>query len=250
MNRKSKQLLLFIIFGMICGNSFAGKIVLSNDEWELTETGFSQSSDAGLFATNVASWFTGGSTGNFLAYSTNFGLTGSSLASVMTSEGHAWTVTTGVTFDLATLSTYDGVFLAGDAADNSVLTDYVNNGGNVYLAGGTGWGGAYAEANRWNAFLNAFGLGFGAPYNGVGGNIPISSTHEIFNGVNSLYQNNGNNAIDMNLADPSSQLLVSYTGRGLYAIYDDTIAVAEPSPLLLLMAGLFGVVLVRRKVRN
>jgi hypothetical protein len=249
MNRKSIQLLLFIMFSVICGNSFAGKIVLSNDEWELTQTGFSQSSDAGLFAANVANWFTGGSTGNFLAYSTNFGLTGSSLASVMTSEGHAWTVTTGVTFDQATLSTYDGVFLAGNAADNSVLTDYVNNGGNVYLAGGTGWGGAYAEANRWNAFLNAFGLGFGAPYNLVIGNIPISSTHEIFNGVSSLYQNNGNSAIDINLTDPSSQLLVSYAGCGLYAIYDDTTAVPEPSPLLLLMSGLFGVILARRKAR-
>jgi hypothetical protein len=237
------------MFSVICGNSYAGKIVLSNDEWEFTDYGFSQSSDAGLFAANVASWFTGGSTGNFLAYSTNFGLTGSSLASVMTSEGHAWTVTTGVTFDLATLSTYDGVFLAGNAADNSVLTDYVNNGGNVYLAGGTGWGGAYAEANRWNAFLNAFGLGFGAPYNLVIGNIPISSTHEIFNGVSSLYQNNGNSAIDINLTDPSSQLLVSYAGSGLYAIYDDTTAVPEPSPLLLLMSGLFGVILARRKAR-
>lgn len=250
MKRNMIRLLLLLFFAVVHGNLYAGKIVLSNDEWEFTNYGFSQAvSDSGIFATNVASWFTGGPTGNFLAYSSNFGLTGSSLANTMTSAGHGWTVTTGISFDLATLSAYDGVFLAGDAADNSVLIDYVNNGGSVYLAGGTGWGGAYAEANRWNTFLNNFGLGFGAPYNGVGGNIPISSAHEIFNGVNYLYQNNGNNALDIDITNPNSQLLVSYRGRGLYAIYDDTVSVAEPSALIILASGMFGVILARRKAR-
>jgi len=79
MNRKLIQLLFSVTLASICSNTYAGKIVLSNDERQFTEYGFSRTlSDPGVFATNVASWFTGGSTGNFLAYSTNFGLTGSS----------------------------------------------------------------------------------------------------------------------------------------------------------------------------
>jgi hypothetical protein len=251
MYRIAIPLCFFIVSSVFVSNSTAGKIVLSNDEWEFTNYGFSQTvSDSGIFATNVASWFTGGSTGNFLAYSSNFGLTGSSLANTMTSAGHNWTVSTGVTFDLATLATYDGIFLAGNAADNSVIIDYVNNGGNVYLAGGTGWGSATAEANRWNTFLNTFGLGFGTPYNGVRGNIPINSTHDLFDGVDYLYQNNGNSALDINITDPQSQLLVSYRGHGLYAIYDDeSTSVPEPSVLLLFATSLFCIAFARRYVK-
>lgn len=249
----SKKLICSIILlclSVASGSAFAGKIVLANDEWTFTETGFSQViSDPGVFAINVGDWFTGGATGNFLAYSSNFGLTGSSLATSMTSVGNSWTVSTSITFDLATLSSYDAIFLAGDAADNSVLIDYVNAGGNVYLAGGTGWGGSLAEANRWNTFLNNFGLGFGTSYNGVTGNIAINSTHQIFNGVDHLYQNNGNDALDINVSSPYSQLLVSYNNHGLYAIYDDTISsVPEPPTFILIFLGMLSIVLIRRRL--
>ncbi len=244
---------LLLLFSLISANASCGKILLANDEWTFTQTGFSQPIiDPGIFATNVGSWFTGGSAGNFLAYSTNFGLTGSALQSAMTSAGHNWTVSTGINFDLATLLTYDGIFLAGDAADNAVLLDYVNAGGNVYLAGGTGWGGgSVAEANRWNSFLNSFGLGFGSSYNGVGGNIAIDSTHALFSGVDHLYQNNGNDALDINLFNPNAQLLVSYNGHGLYAVYDDTsVDVAEPKALALFCIGILGLGFLTRMGRR
>ncbi len=230
----------------------AGKIVVANDEWTLSNVGYSQNSNTGTFVTNVANWFTGGGSGNFLAYSTNFGLTGSSLANTMTSAGHGWTTSTAVTFDVPTLLSYDAVFLAGNPADNQVLIDYVNAGGDVYLAGGTGVGGPANEAARWNTFLNNFGLSFGSPYNGVGGNVATVSSHPIFNGVSSLYNNNGNNAIDLNVADPASQILVQMGNNGLYGVYEPPTVVPPtgiPSPptLLIMLAGLFGLLATRRK---
>ena len=54
------------------------------------------------------------------------------------------------------------IVLSGD--DNGILIDYVRGGGNVFLAGGTNMGGAVKEAERWNPFLNAFGLSMEPKY--------------------------------------------------------------------------------------
>ena len=225
--------------------ALAGKIVVNNDEWPLSDSGFFAPNDPGVFATNVAAWFLGGSgTGKFHAYSTNLGLTGSSLATAMANAGHTWTTGTGITFNLSTLQTYNGIFLGGDSADNNVLIQYVEAGGNVYLMGGTGWGGAPNEAARWNTFLNHFGLQFASSYNGVSGNIAISSTHPIFAGVDSLWQGNGQDVSDILPADPRNQILVSLSGHGLYAVYDSAIPV--PPAVWLLGSGLVGLLGWRR----
>lgn len=231
---------ILVFGGVLASQAYAGKIVLAHDEWTLSNSAFSATSNTETFATNVADWFTDSSTGNFLAYSSNFGLTGSALASTMTSAGHTWTNSTTVPTDLATLSTYDAIFLAGNAFDNQALIDYVNGGGNVYLAGGTGWGGAANEAARWNTFLNTFGLGFGSFYNGVCCNLPINSTHEIFDNVSSLYQNNGNDALDIDVNNALSQVLVSLNGHDAYAVYDSSLAVPAPAAIFMfVVSGLF-----------
>ena len=243
-------LAFFLLAGPFVSTVHASKIVLANDEWTLSNRGFSGVNDPGQFALNVAAWFHGSATGGkFLVYSSVFGLTESSLRDTMTGAGHTWTVpvwTVPMTFpfDLPTLLEYDGVFLAGNAADNQVLIDYVNHGGNVYLAGGTGLGSQNAEALRWNTFLNTFGLAFSTSENADVGSIPINSTHPIFVNVDHLYQNNGNDTLVVSTNDPRTQVLVYDAGCALYAVYD---SVPEPATLSLLIISLVGFIDMRRR---
>lgn len=192
-----------------------GRIVVNNDDWTFSARGFVAPNDAAKFAKNVAAWFTGGSPGSFLAYSNHLGLTGAQLATAMTSAGHTWLVNSTMPFTLANISAYDAVFLGVTPVDNQVLIDYVNAGGNVYV-----YSGGDTEPNKWNTFLEYFGLNFRKVNNGIIGNIPINSTHPLFAGVDHLYQNIGTSIVDLDPTDPTNKILVTYSGQALYAIYD------------------------------
>ncbi|WP_224371227.1 choice-of-anchor A family protein [Hyalangium versicolor] len=196
-----------------------GRIVVSHDEWTLSNTGFNQNPNTAAFARNVASWLGTAGTGRFLVYSNNFGLRESTLAAVMTGAGYTWTATTSVPFTLSTLLQYDAVFIAGDAVDTNVLTQYVRQGGGVYIAAGTGLGAA-AEAALWNPFLNSFGLSFAPAYNGVCSNASGMSAHPIVSGVPSLYSCNGNSVSLVGPASPYTSIVQSVSGQGLLAVYD------------------------------
>jgi hypothetical protein len=193
---------------------------VNHDEWTTSNVGFAQAPDAAQFVRNLANWFTGGTPGNFLAYSTSFSLTESQLAATMTAAGHTWTVSTSISITLETLQQYDGVFLAGNSIDNAVLIDYVNAGGNVYLSGGTGVGGAVGEAAQWNTFLNYFGLNLASVYNGVYGVLPITSLHPTLSNVSSLYQGNGQSINVLDPSNPNTAVLEFSGMNGLYGVYD------------------------------
>lgn len=213
-----------VLAGLIPGSARAvapsgtGKIVVNHDEWTLSGTGFSQQPvEAVRFANNLANWFAEDGSGNFLIYSTNFGLYNNPFINMLAAAGHSVTASTAVPFTLANLMAYDAVFLAGDPADNTVLTDYVNAGGGVYIALGTGWAN---EQSMWTTFLANFGLAYGWPYNGIGGNLPSGAAHPVLSGVQNLYYNNGNTVSLTPSAGPETQILLSYNGQGLIGVYE------------------------------
>lgn len=226
----------------------AGVVIVNHDEWTLSGSGVS----AAQFGANIANYFAGGPGGNFLIYSDNtFALANSTLTNAITSAGHTVTVDTGVTFDLPTLSAYTGIFLGGyiGSYNATVLTSYVNNGGSVYLAGGTG--GIGNEDTVWDPFLANFGFDFGTSYNAIIGAFAPTTNHPVFAGVSSLFYYYGNTVI-LTGSTPYAQLIAiePSTGAGMIGIYDDRQLggeIPEPSTWPLLGLGLLAAGWLRRK---
>jgi hypothetical protein len=199
-----------------------GKIFVAHDEWAISDYGYVRTrASARRLTLNLASWFTGGRPGRFLAYSNFYGLIGQEIAATLTAAGHSWTVDMALPPTLATLLQYDAVFVGGDEVDNGVLIDYVRAGGGVYLEGGTGLGGNVWEAAHWNTFLHTFGLGLGSPYDTsrLPGIYPVLSSSPIFEGVTELYEQVGNPVLKLDPLDPYVQILLPHNGHGLFATY-------------------------------
>lgn len=226
---------------------FAGKVVVNSDEWTMSSSGV----NAAAFSVNVADWFSPGGPGSFLVYTNNFGLNNSTFTNALTGAGHSVSVNLAAPFTLPGLSAYDGVFLGGYAGayDASVLTSYVNAGGNVYLMGGTG--AVAGEDTFWDGFLNNFGFEFGPSYNNITVTQTITSTHPIFTGIGSLYFANGNTVL-LSGVNPYASIVESYNGQGLIGIYEGrgmNGVIPEPSTLGLCASALLGLAWVARRKR-
>jgi RHS repeat-associated protein len=200
------------------------RIFVVCDEWALSDYAFRDGYDTEQFMLNIARYFTGGHRGTFLAYSDNVGIAGSRLAQVMRDAGHSWTVSTALNFTVETLSKFDAVFLGGYPADNEVLREYVNRGGNVYLCGGTGSTGHFGlpalEAQAWNPFLNAFGLAFESQWDTSVES--INSNHPLFSGVAKVFQaaGIGQAIVDLDPLDDRGRALIEERGKGWYDVFE------------------------------
>ena len=224
----------------------AGRIVANNDEWATSNTGYTLAGapSANNFVFNLAT-FLAGSGGNILVYSDLFALNQSSFKASLSAGG--FNVTYGKAS--ANLSGYNAVFLAerlpGSAID---LAAFVNGGGGVYIAAGTGYPGAAAEAARWNPFLTSFGLQLDSVYNNFQGNVTAgNSGHALLKGVTELYYLNGNTVSATGGNSNASTIGSSSNGPGLFGIYNSTgVSMPEPSTYFLVGAGLFAAYLKRR----
>lgn len=241
------NILTVFVFVFTITAAHAGTVIVANDEWTLSDTGFyTAPEDTERFVKNIASVFAPGKQGVFHAYSNNFSYTGTRLAKALSSGGHTYTAGTDFAFTPENIAGFDGLFLGGkylDTAEIDTLIDYVYTGGNVYLAGGTRFGGsAGRESDAWEHFLSVFDMAFGNEYNGIRGNIPVGGTdNPLFEGVEVLYQNSGNSIY-------GSGIIISNEGHGLYAsACVQTVPV--PSASLLLTAGL-GVLALFRRIKK
>jgi hypothetical protein len=213
----------------------AGTIVISNDEWVLSDSGFSANTTR--FVQNLTTLF--GGSGNVLGYSENFGLTSNSLAVAMRTAGNTYTVNTNVSFTLANLLAYKAVFLAGpvrgSVPDTNVLTQYVRSGGNVLILGGTGaFGGAAGEAAAWSPFLGTFGLQFGGAYSIGCATDGIISGDPLFAGVGALYFCGGQETLVVNASNPNTKIVATdANGFKLFAVSINLVCTDQKITLVL-----------------
>jgi hypothetical protein len=232
----------------------AQAVIAIGDEWLLSDDAFLNNNTATTaLARNIASFLTGGTnSGNFLAYSGNIGLTGTSLATTMTGNGYTWTVSTAQPFTLSTLSQYDAVLLAGGfgsgAANAAVLQSYLNSGGSILILAGTGeFGDASSEAGAWSPFLSSVGLAFGSTWFPVAGLIEVPALpggHPLRQNVDSVRWGFGQTAFELNAASPFTETALigqfggAFGDQPIISTYQVVNSAApEPGSMFLLAAG-------------
>lgn len=171
-----------------------GIVVLASDDWILSDTAFTRLPGAtATLAVNLARLLAP-RTGRIHAYSDYFSLTGARLSATLNSSGFIFTSGIGIPFDVATLSRYDAVFMGAPFPTPSQLTvleQYVAQGGNLYVHAGNGLTNPGLVPDLWNPLLTRYGLTLGRAFNGLQGDIAVSSTYPTFSGVSALHVQGG-----------------------------------------------------------
>lgn len=233
--------------GQVAYAAFAreGRIVVVGDEWPLSDTAFSQNSEAAGFAGNISGRFGGG---DYLIvedapFVDPYGasLTAELLALGQTSTtGSAPCTTDG-------LAPYDAVFLSGMACSGlsnmKELAQYLLCGGNIYLALGTaafgsGNAGALAERDAWAPLMGAAGLGAAAvlsPSAGLAEYAVVNNDHPLAAGLTQLTWNSGQEVFELDPSHPETDTAIEldFGAEGVAG----AIVVPEPRHWVALVAG-------------
>ena len=243
---------LLTLVGVTARDGSANAIVVGHDINTLATTPTIPSGQEPAFAVNVATFLTSGSaTKNLLLFESNPGDVirnyAPSVITALTTVGFSVTVTSNYT---TPFTSFDAIFVAQDFPtvsflNNTTLINYVNGGGDVYLAGGVGPS-AVGEAAGWSTFLNNYGLAFEPTYNGIN-NVAITSVHPIFAGITALGSGNGQSIIDLG-TNPNAQIVQFAGTQGVYAVVTvpGPVPIPEPTTALLFSAGLLTLVAVKK----
>jgi hypothetical protein len=244
---------LIFVSNSFDSNVFAAGVIASGDEWLLTNEAFTANTAAAqAYAENIAA-HAGGN--NYLIYSNSAIVAyGSSFQSFLSGKGITVTATTAPPFSDALLAPYDAVFLAGQlgsgAANAAILSNYVNNGGTVYLSLGA-TDSAAAEAGWWNPLLNQWGLQAGSEYftDRFTANLPVkTSSHPLMNNVPMIRWGYGQEITAVNTPGSSSIVFTGEFGgatgdRGAIGI---SVAVPEPTSLVCMIPIAMVGIVIRR----
>ena len=204
----------------LAGSALAddGLVIVANDEWTLSNTGFTQAGDSAVtYVENIIALM--GGAGDYIAVTNNFGLNETSLKNAVEGTGSTWTVMNTAP-SLEELQTYDGVFAGGNPSGltTSLLRAYVDAGGCLYIMAGTGGGG---EVPLFNGVMHLNGLSIEPNTNGIIGLIDVSSaTHPLLDGVDQLYQNNGRSVVDLADGD-DAEVVFTLDEDGLYGVIEN-----------------------------
>jgi RHS repeat-associated protein len=207
----------------------SGRIVAGHDVNTLGS--FVAGPNEDQFAVNLARWLTAASAGKLLAVESapsdgtrNYAPSvKAALAAANFTVNYISNPAIVSAVTLADLEEYDAVFVGitwpvEATISPSVLSQYVNAGGNVYIYGGVD-AGASGEAAFLNPFLQNFGLAFDTgSYNGLN-SVNITSTHPIFNGLTgkTLGSGNGQDIHDLG-TNPLASVIQFQGPDGVYAI--------------------------------
>lgn len=253
-------LLLFSVGTFPVLAAAAGIVIVSGDEWTLSNQAFTQNStNTTQLTTNIAN-IIGGT--NYLIIENGISVNAydTSFQTVLTNGGKTLTVNPASPFSSALLAQYDAIFLAGTvgsgAADASILDDYVRNGGSVYISLATSnFGSAAAEANAWNPFINLWGLTAGSVWfpNANVLDIPtVSSTHPLGNNISALTWGYGQAISELNPASPLTDIAVTGQFGGTFGDVGmvGVSSVPLPATLWLFGSGLLGLIGIFRRRRS
>ncbi len=232
-----KRTLIIWILLMITGIIFAqGRIVIGHDVNTLA-TQF-EGMDQRKFAVNVAKYLIGDTIGNVLAIESNpsdhFRNYSIGVKDTLASSGYIVTYSdTAAGFSLDQLLPFDAIFSGItypswniSAINHTVLFDYANNGGNVYVFAGVASAGDFDnEIQLLNPFLQSFGLEYVVNQNTITGD-SISSSHQIFDGIKHLPSGNGNSILSLG-TNPNSRIIEFHDDQGLYAIVEPVTHIDE-----------------------
>ena len=206
MRKRTLKLAWLWLLAFFCVSASAGKLVVSGDDWPLSQRGFKEEpTSTNALVHNLESYFTHRGSGQwlpskpgrFLIYG---GVGHDILAERLRDDGHdvEFFHLMPATPSLSRLCQFDGVMIRPTPPlgippgfDPQPFIQYLQMGGNVYVEAGDP-GPVDLQTKSLNGLLEPFGIKLTGSKDGViHENVSLDSTHPLFRGVETLHWHQG-----------------------------------------------------------